>query len=280
MREISTIAVTQAVRDACIEANYHLPADVAECIGRCRRQEPFAVAQDILDNIQKNIEVAAEGVYPLCQDTGFAAVFLELGQEVHITGGSLYDAVNEGVRQGYTEGYLRKSILNDPLRRVNTKDNTPAFITTTIVPGDKLRLTVAPKGGGSENMSRLAMLKPSDGVEGVKQFVLETVEKAGPNPCPPIVVGVGVGGTFDQVALAAKRALLRSLDEPNPDPLYAQLEQELLEKINALGIGPQGFGGRTTALGVLIEQLPCHITGLPVAVNISCHVTRHASRQL
>lgn len=280
MKEITAAAVTRAVRDACIEANYHLPPDVAACLRQCRAAEPFPVAQDILDHIGQNIAVAAEGVYPLCQDTGFAAVFLQLGQEVHITDGDLYTAVNEGVRQGYTEGFLRKSILNDPLRRKNTGDNTPAFIDTTIVPGQSLTITVAPKGGGSENMSRLAMLKPSDGVEGVKNFVLTAVEQAGPNPCPPIVVGVGVGGSFDKVALAAKKALLRPLDVPNPDPLYAELEAELLEKINALGIGPQGFGGRTTALGVRIEALPCHITGLPVAVNINCHVTRHAVRVL
>lgn len=280
MREITAEQITAAVKSACIEANYHLPPDVADCLRKSRAEEPFAVAQDILDNILKNIEVAAEGVYPLCQDTGFAAVFLQVGQEVHITGGGLNDAVNEGVRQGYTEGFLRKSILDDPVRRKNTGDNTPAFITTEIVSGDELKIIVAPKGGGSENMCRLAMLKPSDGIEGVKRFVLDVVNAAGPNPCPPIVVGVGIGGTFDKVALAAKEALLRDEKEPHPDPYYAQLEEELLANINALGIGPQGFGGRTTALFVRVKALPCHITGLPVAVAMNCHVARHVSRVL
>ena len=280
MREIPVALITDAVKSACMEANYHLPPDVSAALRSCRAAEPFAVAQDILDNILENVTVAAEEVYPLCQDTGFAAVFLKVGQEVHLTGGSLTDAINEGVRQGYADGFLRKSILDDPLRRKNTGDNTPAFLTTELVPGDTLEIIVAPKGGGSENMCKLAMLKPSDGIAGVKRFVLDAVNAAGPNPCPPIVVGVGVGGTFDQVALAAKKALLRGADEPNPDPDYAALEAELLDAINALGIGPQGFGGRTTALFVRVDALPCHITGLPVAVAISCHVTRHVRRVL
>ena len=213
---------------------------------------------------------------PICQDTGMACVFAEIGQDVHITGGSFEEAVDEGVRQGYTEGYLRKSVVADPIRRGNTGDNTPAVLTVRLVPGDKLRLTLAPKGFGSENMSRLAMLRPSDGEQGVKDFVLDAVRRAGPNPCPPVVVGVGIGGTFDRVALLAKRALLRPLGSRHPDPYYAAMEQELLEKINELGTGPQGFGGRTTALGLQIETFPTHIAGLPVAVNINCHVTRHA----
>ena len=227
----------------------------------------------------RNIDAARENCLPICQDTGCACVFAELGQEVHIEG-DFEAAVNAGIALGYTGGYLRKSMVKDPLRRENTGDNTPAAITVRLVPGDELKLTVAPKGFGSENMSRLAMLKPADGVEGVKRFVLETVKLAGPNPCPPIVLGVGIGGTFDKAAYLAKHALLRPIDEPNPDPWYAALEKELLEEINALGIGPQGFGGKTTALGLNIETMPTHVAGLPVAVNISCHVTRRASAVL
>ena len=216
---------------------------------------------------------------PVCQDTGVACVFLKIGQDVHISG-NLYDAVNEGVRQGYSEGYLRKSVVRDPLDRVNTGDNTPAMIYCDLVPGDKIEITVAPKGFGSENMSRIAMLRPSDGIEGVRKFVIQAVEEAGPNPCPPIVVGVGIGGTFDKAAYLAKLALLRPLDKRNESKLYSELESELLESINALGIGPQGFGGRTTALAVNIESFPTHIAGLPVAVNINCHVTRHKTEVL
>ena len=261
----------------CIQANTRLPQDVKDTIAAARRAEDWSVAQDILDKIIENYSIG--GDTPICQDTGMACVFLEIGQDVHING-PLTEAVNEGVRRGYTEGYLRKSVVRDPLDRVNTGDNTPAMVYTELVPGEQVKITVAPKGFGSENMSRIAMLKPSDGLGGVKQFILETVELAGPNPCPPIVVGVGIGGTFDKCALLAKRALLREMGTHNGSPFYARLEQELLEKINALGIGPQGFGGRTTALAVQIETMPTHIAGLPCAVNINCHVARHVSEVL
>ncbi|GFR36456.1 fumarate hydratase [Thermobrachium celere] len=240
-----------------------------------KRRKRLNLEKKILDILIKNSEIAENEKMPMCQDTGMAVVFMEIGQDVHIVGGNLEDAINEGVRQGYIEGYLRKSVVKDPLDRVNTKDNTPAIIHYSIVPGDKIKITVAPKGFGSENMSRLKMLKPADGVEGVKKFVLETVKEAGPNPCPPIVVGVGIGGTFEKAAFLAKKALLRSVDEENKNPYYAQLEKELLEEINKLGIGPQGFGGLTTCLGVNIEVYATHIAGLPVAVNINCHATRH-----
>ena len=279
MKELSAAQITAAVRELCIEANYHLPADVTDCLRSCRAKEQWSVAKEILGNILDNIAVAAEGDYPLCQDTGLACVFIRLGQEVHISG-DLAAAVDEGVRQGYRDGYLRASAVADPLRRVNTGDNTPALLTVELTSGDQCEITVAPKGFGSENMGALKMLRPSDGREGVKRFVLETVKAAGPNPCPPIVVGVGVGGSFDKVALCAKKALLRPLGQHHPDPFWAQMEEELLEEINALGIGPQGFGGRTTALAVSIETMPTHITALPVAVNINCHVSRHARRVL
>ena len=274
MREIQASVLTDAIRDLAIEANCVLPADLKARIEQARRGEPFETAQGILDKIIENYGIAERNTVPICQDTGVCCVFLKIGQDVHIAG-DLKAAVDEGVRRGYGEGYLRKSVVRDPLRRVNTGDNTPAMLYTEIVPGDRIELTVAPKGFGSENMSRLAMLKPSDGVEGVKRFILRTVEEAGPNPCPPVVVGVGLGGTFDKAAYLAKKALMRSVDARNPDPYYADLEAELLEKINALGIGPQGFGGKTTALAVNIEWMPTHIAGLPVAVNINCHVTRH-----
>lgn len=274
MREISATAVTEAVRRLCIEANLKLPSDIKNCIEACRSCEPFVPAKGILDKIKDNYLIAEQEQKPICQDTGAACVFVEVGQEVHITG-NLTDAVNEGVRQGYKDGFLRKSIVSDPLERVNTGDNTPAMIYYDIVCGDKLTVTVAPKGFGSENMSRIKMLKPSDGIQGVIDFVINTVESAGANPCPPIVVGVGIGGTFDKCALLAKQALLRDVQTPNKTPRYARLEEMLLEKINALGIGPQGFGGKTTALAVNVEAMPTHIAGLPVAVNISCHVTRH-----
>lgn len=279
MREISSAIITETVKRLCIDANCHLTDDVKSCIRTCRDCEVWPGAVEILDRIIENYEIADEKNQPVCQDTGVACVFLKVGQDVHITG-DLYAAVNEGVRQGYSEGYLRKSVVRDPLDRVNTGDNTPAMIYCDIVPGDKLEITVAPKGFGSENMSRIAMLRPSDGIEGVKSFVVKAVEEAGPNPCPPIVVGVGIGGTFDKAAYLAKRALLRPLDERNANPFYEALEGELLELINALGIGPQGFGGRTTALAVNIETLPTHIAGLPVAVNINCHVTRHKTEVL
>ena len=274
MREILAETVAATVEKLCIEANCHLPADMQQCIRAARASEPWPQGQEILDRIIENFEVAHRENMPICQDTGMACVFVKLGQEVHIVG-DLNEAIHEGVRRGYREGYLRKSVVRDPLDRVNTGDNTPAVITYDIVPGDKVEITLAPKGFGSENMSAIKMLRPSDGVEGVKEFVVSTVEAAGPNPCPPIVVGVGIGGTFDKAASLAKRALLREADSHHPDPFYEALERELLERINALGIGPQGFGGRTTALAVHIETYPTHIAGLPVAVNINCHVTRH-----
>lgn len=274
MRIIEAAKVTEVVRRLCIDANCHLPGDVKARIEACRAGESFPVAQGILDQIIENYGIADSNDVPICQDTGLACVFVELGQDVHVEG-DLNEAIHEGVRRGYTDGYLRKSVVRDPIDRVNTGDNTPAMIYYDVVPGDKLKITVAPKGAGSENMSRVKMLKPSDGLQGVKDFVLECVEEAGPNPCPPIVVGVGVGGTFDKAAYLAKKALIRPLDVPNPDPFWAALEEELLEKVNSLGIGPQGLGGRTTALAVRIEKMPAHIASLPVAVNINCHVTRH-----
>ena len=249
------------------------------CILASREAESWPQAQEILDRIIENFGISDEKNVPICQDTGVTCVFLKIGQEVHIVG-DIEAAVNEGVRQGYAEGYLRKSVVRDPLDRVNTGDNTPAFIYYELVPGDALEITVAPKGFGSENMSQFKMLKPSDGLQGVKDFVLKVIEEAGPNPCPPIVVGVGIGGTFDKAAYLAKKALMRSTEIRNPKPFYAALEQELLEAINALGIGPQGFGGKTTALAVNIEEAPTHIAGLPVAVNINCHVTRHKTEVL
>ena len=279
MRTISAAELTAAVARLCIRANTVLPADVAAALDRCRQSEPWPLAQETLGLLQGNLVQARERDLPICQDTGMACVFVELGQEVHVAG-NFEEAIHQGVRRGYGEGYLRKSIVADPLRRVNTEDNTPASITVRIVPGDRCAVTVAPKGFGSENMSRLAMLKPADGVEGVKRFVVETVRLAGPNPCPPVVLGIGIGGSFDKVAALAKHALLRPLDEPNPDPFYAAMEGELLEEINSLGIGPQGFGGRTTCLGLAIETAPTHVAGLPVAVNVSCHVTRRAKEVL
>ena len=279
MREISAQTVTETVSRLCISANRNLPEDMKCRIQRCAASEDWPQAKEILERIVENFEIAGETKVPICQDTGMACVFLKVGQEVHIDG-NLEEAINEGVRRGYGEGYLRKSVVRDPLNRVNTGDNTPAVIHYEIVPGDRLEITVVPKGFGSENMSALKMLKPSDGVAGVLDFVVQTVREAGPNPCPPIVVGVGIGGTFEKAAYLAKKALLRNVESANPDPYYAALEQELLNRINALGIGPQGFGGATTALGVNIETYPTHIAGLPVAVNISCHVTRHESEVL
>lgn len=274
MRELSADRITQAVKRLCIAANCHLPQDIKDRIGMCHDAEPWPPAREILARIIENHSLADETEQPICQDTGLACVFLKIGQDVHISG-NITEAVNEGVRQGYAEGYLRKSVVADPLNRVNTGDNTPAMLYFEPVPGDEVEITVAPKGFGSENMSRIRMLRPSDGVQGVIDFVVQTVEEAGPNPCPPVVVGVGIGGSFDKAAYLAKKALLRSVNVPNSDPFYAELEAQILEKINALGIGPQGFGGRTTALAVNIEQFPTHIAGLPVAVNINCHVARH-----
>ena len=280
MREIPVSRITDVVERLCIEANTHLPSDVKCAIEACRACEDGEIAVGVLDNIIENYQIADRECVPICQDTGMACVFLEIGQDVHLVGGDLREAVDEGVRRGYTNGYLRKSVVRDPVRRGNTGDNTPAAITVHLVDGDGCTITVAPKGFGSENMSRIQMLKPADGVEGFKKFVIETVRLAGSNPCPPIVLGVGVGGSFDKVAYLAKKALLRPLDVPNPDPYYADLEKELLTAINELGIGPQGFGGRTTCLGLAIEQMPTHVAGLPVAVNVSCHVTRRASAAL
>ena len=279
MRELDAQQITQTVKRLCIEANCQLPADIKNRIESSFAQEPWPQAREILERIIENYQIAGKENQPICQDTGAACVFLKVGQDVHING-NLEDAINEGVRQGYTEGYLRKSIVRDPLDRVNTGDNTPAMIYTELVSGDKVEITVAPKGFGSENMSQVKMLRPSDGLQGVKDFVLKAVEDAGPNPCPPIVVGVGIGGTFDKAAYLAKKALMRSVDTPNANPFYADLEKTLLEEVNSLGIGPQGFGGKTTALAVNIETLPTHIAGLPVAVNINCHVTRHKTEVL
>lgn len=279
MRSIDSKVIEDTVARLCIEANLRLPPDVINAIERAEKAEPWDGAKRILSLLGDNVRIASEKTLPVCQDTGMACVFVELGQDVHIDG-DFEEAVNNGVRRGYGEGYLRKSVVCDPLRRVNTGDNTPALLTVKLTRGDKMRITVMPKGFGSENMSALKMLKPADGVEGVKNFVLETVEKAGANPCPPIIVGVGIGGSFDKAAYLAKHALLRPVNEPNPDEYYAALERELLDKINALGIGPQGFGGKTTALAVLIEAMPTHVAGLPVAVNISCHATRRASASL
>jgi len=274
MREINAKLITEVVKKLCIEANCHISSDIKECISNFYVNETWPQAKEILKLIIENYQIADEKNLPVCQDTGVACVFLKVGQEVHVNG-DITEAVNEGVRQGYDEGYLRKSVVRDPLDRVNTCDNTPAMLYFEIVPGDKIEITVAPKGFGSENMSKIAMLSPSDGLEGVKDFVKKVVEEAGPNPCPPIVVGVGIGGTFDKAAYLAKKALLRQVDKRNENKFYAKLEEELLAEFNSLGIGPQGFGGRTTALAVNIEQYPTHIAGLPVAVNINCHVTRH-----
>lgn len=280
MRELDVKIITKTVARLCIEANQTLPKDVKAALEASGKEESWGIATEILDKIRENYTIAESEQVPICQDTGMACIFLELGQDLHIVGGDLYEAINEGVRIGYDKGYLRKSVVADPVRRGNTGDNTPAMINVEIVPGEQLGITVGPKGFGSENMSRIFMFKPSAGIEGIKDFVIETVKLAGPNPCPPIVVGVGIGGTFDKAALIAKKALMRPLDVRHPDPYYADLERELLDRINSLGIGPQGFGGKTTAIGLNIETLPTHIAGMPCAVNISCHVTRHASEVL
>ena len=280
MKEIHVSDITNAVRNLCIDSNYYLSEDVRSRLKEAYENETWAIAKDILDKILVNADIAKNQRMPMCQDTGMTCVFVELGQDVHIIGGNLEEAINEGIRQGYAEGYLRKSVVKDPLDRINTKDNTPGVIYYNVVSGDKLKITVAPKGFGSENMSQLKMLKPADGVEGVKKFVLEVVKQAGPNPCPPIIVGIGIGGTFDKAANLAKKALIRPTAERNPNPYYRDLELELFESINELGIGPQGFGGRSTALSVNIETYATHIAGLPVAVNINCHATRHAEIEL
>ena len=279
MRELSAKQITETVERLCVEANCHLPGDMQDRIRACYEGEDWPGAREILEQIIENYQIADREGQPICQDTGMACVFLKIGQEVHIQG-DVNEAVHEGVRRGYGKGYLRKSVVRDPLDRVNTGDNTPAVIYYELVPGDRVEITVAPKGFGSENMSRIKMLRPSDGLQGVKDFVVSTVAEAGPNPCPPVVVGIGIGGTFDKAAYLAKKALLRPVDVSNEDPFYAELEQELLAQINELGIGPQGLGGRTTALAVNIEHFPTHIAGLPVAVNINCHVTRHKTEVL
>lgn len=280
IREVNAVAITDAVEELCIRANTQLPPDVKQALDNAHAAEPWPLARQTLELLQQNLCVAAEKDLPICQDTGMACVFLEIGQDVHFVGGDLTEAVNEGVRRGYDKGYLRKSVVKDPVRRGNTGDNTPAMLYTEIVPGDKVKITVGPKGFGSENMSQIRMFKPSAGLQGIKDFILEVVETAGPNPCPPMVVGVGIGGTFDKAALLAKKALMRPLDSENPDPFYADLEKEMLEKVNQLGIGPQGFGGKTTAIGLNIETMPTHIAGMPCAVNINCHVTRHKTEVL
>ena len=279
MKTVNAQTITETIAHLCIDANRNLPKDVAAALHQAEETEPFAPAKDLLSLLTKNEQIARTTQMPICQDTGMAVVFADVGQDVHIAG-DFAEAVNEGVRRGYVEGLLRKSVVGDPLRRVNTGDNTPAVLHTRLVPGDTLTLTVAPKGFGSENMSQLRMITPASGIDGVKRFVLDTVRAAGANPCPPMVLGIGIGGSFDKVASLAKHALLRPLDQPNPDPFYAALEAELLEEINALGVGPQGFGGKTTCLGLAIETAPTHVAGLPVAVNVSCHVTRRASAEL
>lgn len=280
MREVSTDEITKNIKEMCIEANYILSDDVKNKIINSAAVENSEIGKKILSQLEENMEIAEREQIPICQDTGMAVVFIKVGQEVHITGGNLEDAINQGVREGYTEGYLRKSVVKDPLIRENTKDNTPAIIHYEITPGDKVEITVAPKGFGSENMSRVCMLKPADGIEGVKNAVIETVKLAGPNACPPVVVGVGIGGTFEKCALLAKKALTRDINSESSIEYVAELEKELLDEINNLNIGPGGLGGKITALGVNIETYPTHIAGLPVAINMCCHVNRHKKRIL
>lgn len=280
MRKINVNKITDMIEELCIIANKQLPVDIENCLHNCAKKETNTLGKSVLCNLQKNLEAAKELNLPICQDTGMAVVFLEIGQDVHLFGGDLTSAVNEGVRCGYEKGLLRKSVVADPLNRANTNDNTPAVIHTSIVPGDKISITVAPKGFGSENMSGIKMLTPSHGRQGVVDAVIDIVKAASNNPCPPMVVGVGIGGDFEQCAYLAKKALCRSIDTRHNDPFYAELEKELLKKINELDIGPQGFGGITTAFAVNIETAPTHIAGLPVAVNIGCHVTRHITREI
>lgn len=280
MREIDVQQITDVVEKLCIEANQFLPEDVQCAIKNCRGCEDWEIAQGVLDNIITNFEIAKEEQVPICQDTGMACVFLEIGQDVHLTGGNLAEAVDEGVRRGYDKGYLRKSVVGDPVRRGNTGDNTPAMLYTEIVPGEEIKITVGPKGFGSENMSRVFMLKPADGIECVKNAILTAVKDAGPNACPPMVVGVGIGGTFEKCAILAKKALTRPVGEHSAIPYVKELEEEMLEKINRLGIGPGGLGGTTTALAVNVNTYATHIAGLPVAVNICCHVNRHVVREV
>ena len=278
MRTIRTEEITENIKEMCMEVNIRLSEDVKSALLSAKEKEESAIGKQILGQLEENMEIAGESKIPICQDTGMTVVFLKIGQEVHMEGGFIEDAVNEGIRQGYREGYLRKSVVGDPILRENTRDNTPGVIHYEIIPGDTLEITVAPKGFGSENMSRVFMLKPADGIEGVKQAILETVEAAGPNACPPMVIGVGIGGTFEKCALMAKKALTRELNQYSPIPYVRELEKEMLEKINNLGIGPGGLGGRATAIGLNIETYPTHIAGLPVAINICCHVNRHIKR--
>ena len=280
MRSIKAEEITKNIKEMCIEANHFLSSDMKEALDRAAETEESPVGKQVLGQLQENLEIAGSETIPICQDTGMAVVIIKIGQDIHIEGGSLTDAVNQGVREGYQEGYLRKSVVRDPIERENTKDNTPAVLHCEIVDGEGLEITVAPKGFGSENMSRVFMLKPADGIEGVKEAVLTAVRDAGPNACPPMVIGVGIGGTFEKCALMAKHALTRNLHETSPVPYVQELEKELLEKINGLGIGPAGLGGRVTALAVNVETYPTHIAGLPVAVNICCHVNRHVRRSI
>lgn len=281
MREVKADEIARAVKKLCIDANYYLPSDIVNALKEGYRKEESPVGKDVLLQILKNVKIAAQQKIPLCQDTGVAVFFIDLGQEVRITGGNLEDAIDKGVKEGYLKGYLRKSMVSDPLfKRTNSKDNTPSVVHIRIVSGNKIKIILAPKGAGAENMSRVAMLKPADEVEGVKDFVIETVKRAGANSCPPVIVGVGIGGNFEKAPYLAKRALLRRIGEHNPDARYARLEDELLSKINNLGIGPQGLGGRVTALAVNIEWLPCHIASLPLAVNIQCHSARHGEMEI
>ena len=278
MREVNVDKITENIKEMCIEANHFLTDDMKKVFKNAVSSEKSPLGKQVLNQLNENLDIAAQDMIPICQDTGMAVVFINVGQEVHFTGGDITEAINEGVRQGYVEGYLRKSVVNDPIIRENTKDNTPAVIHYNIVPGDNVDITVAPKGFGSENMSRVFMLKPADGIEGVKASILTAVKDAGPNACPPMVVGVGIGGTFEKCALLAKKALTRNVEEESSVPYVRELEKEMLEKINMLGIGPGGLGGTQTALAVNIETYPTHIAGLPVAVNICCHVNRHAHR--
>lgn len=280
IREVNVAEITKNIKEMCIEANHYLSPDMDRMMKKAKEEEKSGIGKKVLNQLQENLQIADKEIIPICQDTGMAVIFLEVGQEIHFQGGSLEDAVNEGVRQGYEEGYLRKSVVKDPIQRENTKDNTPAIIHYSIVPGDKVKITVAPKGFGSENMSRVFMLKPADGIEGVKDAILTAVKDAGPNACPPMVVGVGIGGTFEKCALMAKQALTRNVEEHSEIPYVKELEIEMLEKINGLGIGPGGLGGTTTALAVNINTYPTHIAGLPVAINICCHVNRHVVRKI
>ena len=280
MRDLNTEQITNAIREMCMEANYKLASDMEQALIKARETEESPVGQRVLAQLQENLEIARNEQIPICQDTGMAVVFLEIGQDVHLTGGDLEEAVNEGVRRGYTEGYLRKSVVSDPILRENTKDNTPAVIHCKIVPGEKVKITVAPKGFGSENMSRIFMRKPAEGIDGVKDSILTAVKDAGPNACPPLIVGVGIGGTPEKAAIMAKQSLLRPLESESDIPWVRELEREMLQKINATGIGPAGLGGRNTALAVKVTTYPTHIAGLPVAVNICCHVNRHVIREV